>query len=128
MITAHNEKEQYKTMFSNGVHDTIADVGTANGGTNAGFNPHDLLEAAYASCINITVRMWAEKFDVPVTDIITKVSIDKSREGKTVFRYKMEVEGDLTDEQRERLSRIPLKSPIMHSLAKEIEFEAGDDL
>jgi len=61
MICATSESIPFQTRFSDGEHEGLADTTADKGGGNSGFRPHDLLAAAVASCINMTVRMYAER-------------------------------------------------------------------
>jgi putative redox protein len=39
----------------------IVDTTSGKGGYGDGFHPHELLEAALATCMNMTIRMYAQK-------------------------------------------------------------------
>ncbi len=54
MIECRSDEARYKTIFTNGIHETCADTTADKGGGNAGFRPHDLMEAALASCLNMS--------------------------------------------------------------------------
>ena len=51
MITAQPRDTRYQPWISNGEHQTLADTPADKGGSNSGFRPHDLLEAALESCL-----------------------------------------------------------------------------
>src|SRR6266540_2895364 len=65
-------------IFSHGTENmnACADTTVDKGGGSAGFRPHDLLEAALASCLTMSLRMCAEKYDIPFSEIRTKVSLN----------------------------------------------------
>ena len=44
----------HQTAFSNGAFNSVADVPLEKGGAGKGFGPHDLLEAALATCLRFT--------------------------------------------------------------------------
>lgn len=50
MIETESRSEPYATRFSDGVQEALADTTADKGGGGAGFRPHDLLEAALATC------------------------------------------------------------------------------
>jgi len=50
MIQASSQPERYRTAFTNGGQTALADTTADKGGGGAGFRPHELLEAALASC------------------------------------------------------------------------------
>ena len=125
MIRATNEPAPYRTRFSDGEHECLADTTPAKGGGNSGFRPHDLLEAALASCINMTVRMYAAHHGIPLGTVAVKVSLDRGNPEETVFRYEVDVDGNLTPAQRDQLLHAARACPVSRTLAKRIRFEPG---
>ena len=123
MITASSEKEPLKTLVSDGEHELFADTTQDKGGQNAGFRPHDLLEAALAACINMYVRSYADNHAMPVEKVITKVELDRSDPTKAVFRNCVEILGDLSDAQREMLAKVAEACPVRKTLSKPISWE-----
>ena len=100
MIRATTEEEHYLTKFTNGTGSGFADASAAQGGTGTSFRPHELLEAALATCINVTLRMYSEKNGIPLEDITTEVKLDQSSPEESVFRCEIELHGsNLTPEQ-----------------------------
>lgn len=59
MIRSSSLGVPYQTAFTNGAFDAVADVPVENGGGGQGFGPHELLEAALATCLTMTARMSA---------------------------------------------------------------------
>jgi len=57
MITTQNDAQRYITFFTSGNHKGVSDSTEKNGGAYAGLQPHNLLEAALASGLNIWVRI-----------------------------------------------------------------------
>jgi putative redox protein len=106
MVVCENEEARYRVIVSNGRHEISADMTEDKGGGGSGIRPHELLESALAACLNMTIRMHAEKKGIAMTKIITKVSADRAQPGKTTFKYSFSFEGTLTDEQHEELSRV----------------------
>ena len=122
MITTQNDKLCYKTFFTNGNHKGFSDTTEKNGGANAGFRPHDLLEAALATCLNMWVRMCAENHHMSLSTVTTQVDIDRSHPEKVVFRYDIDIDGDITEEQRRKLLQIAKTCPVHKTLSKDISF------
>jgi putative redox protein len=125
MIRATSEPAPYQTRFSDGEHEGLADTTAEKGGQHSGFRPHDLLEAALASCINMTVRMYADRHGIPLRSVTVKVSLDRSHPEEVVFRYEVDVDGELSPAQKERLSHAARACPVGRTLAKPIRFEGG---
>ena len=127
MITAHSAHTPLGVAFSNGRETGRAETTPDKGGTGEGFRPHELLEAALATCMGITVRMYARDHGIPLDDVAVTVTLDGSREGGSVFRYSLEFQGDLTEAQREKLARAAAVCPVKRTLSKTISFEAGTE-
>jgi putative redox protein len=125
MICATSESTPYQTRFSDGEHEGLADTTAEKGGRHAGFRPHDLLEAALASCIDMTVRMYADRHGIPLGSVTVKVSLDRSHPEETVFRYEVDADGELSPAQKDRLWHAARACPVSRTLSKRIRFEPG---
>jgi putative redox protein len=122
MIVATNEKAPYRTAFSNGKHIFYTDVPLEKGGSDSSFRPHELLEAALACCMNITVRMSAEKLGIPASKVTVRVSLNRDDPARSLFEYALSVEGDISPEQRQTLEAAVAACPVHATLKKEISF------
>ncbi|RZJ79807.1 MAG: OsmC family peroxiredoxin [Flavobacterium sp.] len=125
IITAITELDQsrYKTkVFSDG-HLVYADEPESLGGTNEGMTPGALLLASLGSCTAITIRMYADRKEIPLETIKIDLAICKEEEmsKETTITRKIEFTGDLTQEQRERLMIIADKCPIHKLLTNPIK-------
>ena len=121
----------FRTEVLGGGHAFVADEPKSMGGTDTGPTPYDLLLAGLGSCTGMTLRMYADRKDWPLEETVVRLSHGKvhaadcddceSTDGK-VDRIEREVEvrGDLTDEQRERLLEIANKCPVHRTLHNEI--------
>ena len=125
MICATSEAARYQTRFSDGEHHGTSDTTVDKGGRHSGFRPHDLLEAALASCVNMTVRMFADNHAIPLRSVTAKVSVDRTDPDEVVFRYEVGLDGELTPEQRDSLLHAAAACPVRRTLSKRIRFEGG---
>jgi len=125
MISATSETIQYQTKFSDANHHAISDVTSDKGGSDAGFGPHQLLEAALATCVNITVRMYADNHGIPLRGVTTNVSLDRTGTDEVVFRYDLVLDGELSPEQERKLQLAANACPVRRTLSKKISFESG---
>jgi putative redox protein len=123
MIQTENDEINYKTKYSNGEHSAFSDTTIDKGGSNSGFRPHELLEAALASCMNIHIRMFAENHNMDISKIKTEVSLDRNEPEFAVFEYKVEVDGKLTGLEKEKLLQIVQSCPVKKTLSKRIDFK-----
>ena len=123
-ITAVTEldKSRFKTKVFAGGHLIYADEPTELGGTDEGINPGGLLLASLGSCTAITIRMYADRKEIPLDGIKIDLAICKEEEmnKETTISCKIELIGVLTQEQRERLMVIADKCPIHKLLSNPI--------
>ncbi len=108
------------------LHQLLADVSVAEGGNDAGPSPHDFYDTALASCKALTVMWYARKAGIPVDDIQTVVTRDNSKEREGVYRLSatLQIKGDLTDVQLQKLQAVAEKCPVhklMTAVTTEIE-------
>jgi len=122
MIEAVSEQPPFRTGFSNGTERATSDTTADKGGAGAGFRPHELLEAALATCVNMMVRAYADNHGIPLDGVTTTVEVDRSHPDETVFRYDIRFDGALSDEQKERLNRAAHACPVRRTLSKPISF------
>jgi len=109
----------------------ITDEPVAAGGEDAGPDPYTLLLAALGSCISMTVTLYARRKGWPLKRVIVhlrqnRVHATDCKECQQTegFIHRIErsvtVEGDLTEEQRQRLQEISHKCPVHKTLTSEI--------
>ena len=106
-------------------HHTVADEPLAYGGTNRGMSPYGFLSAGLGACTSMTIRMYARRKGWPLTHVSVDVSHDKvhAQDAETSnevrvdsFRREIRLEGDLDQEQRQRLMEIADKCPVHRTL------------
>lgn len=123
-VKAHITTDHYKTTLSNERHELIADEPLGNGGANLGFSPSELLCNALAACTCITLRMYADKKQWPLRDVKVEVELERNATATdTTIKRHVELFGDLTAEQRERLLAIANLCLIHKTLTNPIHIE-----
>ncbi len=95
----------------------ISGIPTTIGGDDDGPDPHELLEAALASCTIITVQMYANRKQIRLNSTNVVVKIDSESKDATIVSLRIELDGDLSEEERQKLYEIAGKCPI-HRLLK----------
>jgi uncharacterized OsmC-like protein len=119
--TAHGKVGQ---SIEIGRHRLAADEPENSGGDDLGPSPHDFLLAALGSCTSMTLKLYADKKGWPLEKVT--VLLAQSKEGDVhVMRRTIELDGDLTDEQRARLLEIAAKCPVHKTLTGEIRIESA---
>jgi putative redox protein len=105
-------------------HEIIVDGSLAEGGNDDGPSPHDLYDAALASCKALTVVWYARRKDIPLTDVEVQLERDASGERQGVYKLavSLRLSGELTGAQREELLAVAAKCPI-HKLMTAVTTE-----
>lgn len=122
--TADNKGEIYETDIVAGSHFFIADEPEEMGGQDEAPSPIDYLCASLASCKAITLRMYARRKAWQVDSIRVEVSLIKAEDpeiGQNYFSCKLELAGNLTEEQRKRMYQIAEACPVEKLLRQPIE-------
>jgi putative redox protein len=111
----------YKTELKARSHVILADEPHEVGGADLGPRPGDFIRMGLASCTAITLRMYANHKNWQVNHIRVQVSNGAMENGKTTYHTEIEVDGSLTDEQRNRLLQIAKLCPVHKALTHPIE-------
>ena len=126
MITTASESARYQTCFSNGTHSAFSDTTPDKGGGGRGFRPHELLEAALGSCMNMHLRMYADNHGIELGKVTTTVVVDRSDAAKATFNYSIDFSEHLSSEQHAKLMQIATTCPVHNTLSREITFRQGE--
>ena len=125
-ITAHLGQDKFKTTIKTATNTLIADEPLELEGQDLGFSPKELLTAALGSCTIITLKMYANHKGWNLTDVNIEVTFDwNNEETKSVFTRKIELIGNLTEEQKDRLLKIADKCPVHKVLMNPTEIETS---
>ena len=116
-------------QLSDGRHAWSADISAALGGSDLAPDPHDLLDSALAACTLLTLELYIRRKQLAVTALRVQVSHEETpaaggQPNRYVMARRIEVDGTLTPEERERLLAIANKCPVHRSLSGEIEIRS----
>lgn len=134
-VTAHLAAENYRTTITARDHTFVADEPVSAGGTDSGPTPYDLLLGALATCMSMTVRMYAARKAWPLDEVIVRLRTARSPNahatdcaecdvrdaGLTRLERQVELRGTLNDEQRARLLDIADRCPLKRTLERGIQ-------
>lgn len=105
-------------------HAILADEPVDEDGTGEGPGPFALLYASLAACVLMTLRMYAGRKEWPMTGATLRL-FPRRKRGFPVesIDMELELEGDLSDEQRGRLREIAGKCPVHRTLEHTVRIE-----
>jgi putative redox protein len=109
----------YATTIVTGTHTLRADEGPKLGGQDSGPAPYDILASALGACTVITLRMYAERKQWPVTAV--HADIHYSREGDMEVLDRVLTFEGADDAQKQRMAEIAERTPVTLTLKKGLQ-------
>jgi putative redox protein len=110
----------YQTAIVTGHHRLTADEGPGLGGKDVGPGPYELLTSALAACTAITLRMYAERKQWPVTAVHADVHFVREGDRQHIDRV-LTIEGGVDAEQKKRMADIAERTPVTLTLKGGLE-------
>jgi putative redox protein len=112
-----------------------ADEPLDKGGTNLAPNPYELLLAGLGACTSMTLKMYAGRKEWPLDAVRVTLrhdrvhakdcdDCDKDTGMIDFIEKRLELEGELSDEQRQRLLDISARCPVHRTLLNEIKIRS----
>lgn len=131
-VVANLEAEGFTTQVKAGKHYFIADEPISFGGNDFGPTPYELVSAGLAACTSMTIQMYARRKKWSVENVETHVNYDKkhaqdckdcsSKDAKIdTFERIIDIKGNLSDSQVQKLLEIAEKCPVHRTLHGNIE-------
>jgi uncharacterized OsmC-like protein/alpha/beta superfamily hydrolase len=119
---------KYQQEVMSGPHRFLADEPVSVGGLDSGPGPYDLLLASLGACTSMTLRIYADRKELPLDRVTVKLTHKKVHvedcencegKGRTIDRIDRTIamEGALDAEQRKQLMAIADKCPVHRTLS-----------
>lgn len=134
MVTVTAESTGLTTVrMSNGRHEWLADE-PLDLGTDSAPNPYDLLLAALASCTCITISLYCKHKNIELRKVSVTCEHDRVHahdceecdDDTSGFvdriHSQVEIDAELTEHQKERLTQIAVRCPVHKTLQSNIAF------
>jgi uncharacterized OsmC-like protein/alpha-beta hydrolase superfamily lysophospholipase len=137
VVVSETRRSRLEQEINIGRHRLLADEPVSVGGLDSGPGPYDLLLAGLGACTSMTLRLYAERKSLPLDRVTVRLSHSKvhaadcetceTKEGMLDrIERAITLEGELDDEQRERLLEIADKCPVHRTLTSEIEIKTRE--
>jgi putative redox protein len=122
MIESTADAGTTRVTFANGEVTAVADTLKEKGGSESAFRPHELLEAALATCITISLQTYARQHEMPLEQATARVRLDRSQPGEAALHCDVQLDGPLSAEQREKLLAVARNCPVRQTLGRRLTF------
>lgn len=131
-VVVRIDKEQYTTQVKARNHVILADEPKRYNGNDLGMSPYELLLSSLGTCTAMTLRMYADRKNWDLEEVTvhlshSKVHAEDCSECNNAsnkidhLTREIEIEGNLKEEQRNRLLEIADKCPVHKTLENKIE-------
>lgn len=111
-----------------GGHTIRVDEPAAAGGTDTGPSPTRLVAAGLASCVAITMEMYAGRKGWDIGAVEVDVDVTYRDHAPISFAVTLRLPEGLSDEQRERLLAVAGKCPVHKLVAGETEVTIAEEI
>lgn len=119
VVARRREGYVHDVEIEDGAHSLVVDEPEAAGGTDAGPAPTRLVAAGLASCIGITMEMYARRKGWEIGAVEVQVEVEYDGHVPSSFAATIRLPAGLSEEQRERLLVVARKCPVHKIIAAE---------
>jgi uncharacterized OsmC-like protein/alpha-beta hydrolase superfamily lysophospholipase len=139
VIVRETGNGQFQQEVAVGKHRLLADEPAAAGGRDTGPGPYDLLLAALGACTSMTIRLYADRKQIPLARTLVRLRHGKiyaadcadceTKEGKIDhIDREISFEGVLDAATRARLLEIADKCPVHRTLTSEVDIRTVEKI
>lgn len=128
VVARRREGYAHDVEIEGGKHRLLVDEPEVAGGTDAGPAPTRLVAAGLASCIAITMEMYAKRKGWEIGPVEVEVEVEYDEFVPSSFATTIRLPDGLGEEQHQRLLKIARKCPVHKVLAGDAPVELSDRL
>ena len=132
-VRAHKSCGEFVRVYARD-HSLVVDEPTEKGGTDAGMSPVELMLSSVASCMTLTLSIYAEAMGIKVEELEINVEGDlnsagmkgsaRTRPGFQRIRMDITAKTDTTPEMfQQAVDLAVLRCPVEDSIKNSVEFE-----
>lgn len=121
-IRVSSTRSHYQQQIGIRQFQLAADEPIEVGGADTGPTPTEYVLAGLGACKTMTIQMYAERKGWPVENISVDITLEKTPDGTQVHAL-LTLEGDLTDEQRQRMKEIGDRCPVHKLLSNSLTIQ-----
>jgi uncharacterized OsmC-like protein/pimeloyl-ACP methyl ester carboxylesterase len=136
VLVTETRASKFQQTIRAGRHTLTADEPVAAGGLDSGPNPYDLLLAGLGACTSMTLRLYADRKQLPLERVSVKLAHSRihaedcetceTKEGMLDrIDKEITVAGPLDEDARTRLLEIAEKCPVNRTLKSEIDIRGS---
>jgi len=123
IITSNSKENSYESFFTGGDLDAINNLSSKFKAETGGCRAYALLEASLGYCLSATVREFAQTHKIILDEVIVKVELDLSDKEKPIIQKNIELVGNLSDLDRQKLIKSSKTCSIYKALLKGVDFK-----
>ena len=117
-----SDERPFGQIVTAGHHVVGSDEPERLGGHDTGMSPYELLLAALGACTSMTIRMYADRKQWPLSHVSVALRHVRGTgaAGPPIDRFerRISLQGDLTEEQRQHRLEIAEKCPVSQTLSR----------
>jgi putative redox protein len=124
-IKSTTTRQNFMVINQADAHTLTADEPKSEGGEDAGMDPFELLLSSLGTCTAVTLDMYAQRKNWPLEHVTVHSNIYKEADGSYRITRELTLQGDFSDEQRQRLLYVANACPVHKILSGNLKIETS---
>lgn len=124
-IKSSTTRQNFMVINEADAHTLTADEPVSEGGEDAGMDPFELLLSSLGTCTAVTLEMYAQRKNWPLERVEVHLNIFKEADGSYRIARELNLHGDFSDEQRQRMLHVANACPVHKILTGNVKVETA---